>query len=84
MHFSTITATAVAAFAFLATPAVGAAMPASDLAARSAELDARSEALEARAAALVCQVGGVKLCTAEDLRLQLRFLNLLKTAPKQA
>ncbi|KAL8647320.1 MAG: hypothetical protein Q9226_006479 [Calogaya cf. arnoldii] len=65
MHFSTITATAVAALAFLATPAVGAAMPASDLAARSAELDARSEALEARAAALVCQVGGVKLCTAK-------------------
>ncbi|KAL8878333.1 MAG: hypothetical protein Q9198_003833, partial [Flavoplaca austrocitrina] len=65
MHFSTISAAAIAALAFLATPAVGAAMPAADLAARSAELDARAEQLEARAALLVCQLGGVKACTAE-------------------
>ncbi|KAL8977131.1 MAG: hypothetical protein Q9205_007003 [Flavoplaca limonia] len=65
MHFPTISAAAIAALAFLATPAVGAAMPAADLAARSAELDARAEQLEARAALLVCQLGGVKACTAE-------------------
>ena len=65
MHFSTISAAAVAALAFLATPAVGAAMPAADLAARSAELDARAEQLEARAALLVCQFGGDKGCSAE-------------------
>ncbi|KAI4261741.1 MAG: hypothetical protein L6R42_003067 [Xanthoria sp. 1 TBL-2021] len=65
MHFSTISTAAVAALAFLATPAVGAAMPAADLAARSAELDARAEQLEARAALLVYQLGGVKACTAE-------------------
>ncbi|KAL8837206.1 MAG: hypothetical protein Q9176_005837 [Flavoplaca citrina] len=65
MHFSTISAAAVAALAFLATPAVGAAMPAADLAARSAELDARAEQLEARAALLVCQFGGDKACSAE-------------------
>ena len=65
MHFSTISAAAVAALAFLATPAVGAAMPAADLAARSAELDTRAEQLEARAALLVCQFGGDKACSAE-------------------
>ncbi|KAL9006298.1 MAG: hypothetical protein Q9188_000955 [Gyalolechia gomerana] len=50
--------------AFLATPAIGAAVG-NNLAARSAELDAREEALEVRAAALVCQFGGVKACSAE-------------------
>lgn len=65
MHSSTIVCVFTAAMAFLATPALGA--PAvSDLAARSAELDARAaEALEVRAAALVCQLGGVKACTAK-------------------
>ncbi|KAL9034281.1 MAG: hypothetical protein Q9180_005496, partial [Flavoplaca navasiana] len=63
MHFSTISAAAIAALAFLATPAVGAAMPTADLAARSTELEARAEQLEARAAALVCQFGGVKACS---------------------
>ncbi|KAL8782733.1 MAG: hypothetical protein Q9213_005157 [Squamulea squamosa] len=63
MHFSAITATAVATLAFLATPAVAAATPATDLAARSAELDTRSAELEARAAALVCQFTGVQGCS---------------------
>ena len=66
MHSSTIYTAAVAVMAFLAIPAVGAAVGASNIAARSAELDARAvELLEARAAALVCQFGGVKACSLE-------------------
>ncbi|KAL8811290.1 MAG: hypothetical protein Q9223_007562, partial [Gallowayella weberi] len=62
MHCSTITATAVAALAFFATPAFGAAVG-NDIAARSAELDARAKELDARAEALVCQFTGVKGCS---------------------
>ncbi|KAI4095069.1 MAG: hypothetical protein LQ339_007380 [Xanthoria mediterranea] len=65
MYFTAISTAAVAALAFLATPAVGAAMSASNLAARSTELDTRAEQLEARAALLVCHFGGVKACSAE-------------------
>ncbi|KAL9599057.1 MAG: hypothetical protein Q9219_004091 [cf. Caloplaca sp. 3 TL-2023] len=62
--------------ALLATPTLGAAVG-NNLAARSAELDARAaEALEVRAAALVCQFGGVKACSAEDMRLQLGQLDV--------
>lgn len=64
MHSSTILSVFTATMAFLATPAIGAAVG-NNLAARSAELDARAEALEVRAAALVCQFGGVKACSAE-------------------
>lgn len=65
MHSSTIVSVFAATMAFLATPALGAAVG-NNLAARSAELDARAaEALEVRAAALVCQFGGVKACSAE-------------------
>ncbi len=58
MYFTTISAAAVAALAFLATPVVGAAMPASD----------DTEQLEARAALLVCQFGGVQACSVEVFR----------------
>ena len=78
MYFTTISTAAVAALAFLATPAVGAAMSASDLAARSTELDTRAEQLEARAAQLVCQFGGVKLCSAEVSVLHSHHSNAVK------
>ncbi|CAL8584537.1 hypothetical protein XPA_010127 [Xanthoria parietina] len=55
MYFTTISAAAVAALAFLATPVVGAAMPASD----------DTDQLEARGALLVCQFGGVQACSIE-------------------
>lgn len=78
MYFTTISTAAVAALAFLATPAVGAAMSASDLAARSTELDARAEQLEARAALLICQLGGDKACSAKVSNLHIHPLNAVK------
>ena len=73
MHFFTLSAVAVAALAFLATPDVAAAMPVADLAARSAELDTRSAQPEARRPDMLCQVAGIRGCTFKVRRWCLRL-----------